>query len=166
MASVSSIGFYSMARGNLLGAGHIFRALPPQERDINPCIQFLLAFAVEGYFKALLAKKNYTEKQLRGIGHDLRAAMQEVEDCGLVLPEPTKVSFVVDNFAGGHLNRDYRYLGETNANGVTMVYPRTAFAALVPLDEAVFGVVQADINEEELQLGLRITLAWQGVPPL
>lgn len=155
-----------MARGNLLGAGHIFRALPAQERDINPCIQFLLAFAVEGYFKALLAQKNYTEKQLREIGHDLKAAMYEVEDYGIVLPERSKLEFVVENFAEGHLKLHYRYLGQTNTGGVTMVYPRTAFAALVPLDETVFGVVQADINEEELQLGLPITSAWQGVPPL
>lgn len=164
--SVTAIGFYSMARGNLLGAGHIFRALPAQERNKNPCIQFLLGFAVEGFLKAFLAKKNYTQKQLRGIGHNLQAAMQEVEDNGFVLRERSQLLFVVDKLALGHLELQYRYLGASRTGGMTMVYPRTAFDALIPLDKAVFEVVQSDINDEEMQLGLPITTAWQGVPPL
>lgn len=164
--AVSSIGFYSMARGNLLGARHIFRALPTQEQNINPCIQFLLGFAIEGYLKAFLAQNKFTLKQLLGIGHNLKAAMQAVEDHGIVLPERSKLCFVVDHMAVGHLKLQYRYLDGSPTGSMTLVYPRTAFEALVPLDKAVFEVLQADINEEEMQLGLSITTTWHDVPPL
>lgn len=165
----NAVGLYSAARGYLLGAGHIFRALPVAERNINPCIQFLLGFAVECFLKAYLAYTGYAEKQLRAIGHDLVLAMQTAETEGLVLPDQSQVRFVVDCLAPGHLRQHYRYLlhnPDGSIRPLTMVYPRTAFEALCPLDETMFRLIQADINGEEKRLGLPVTIAWPGIPPL
>ena len=167
---VSPVGYYSMARGNLIGASHIYRALPTeQERNINPCIQFLLGFTVEGYFKALLAHKNYKLHQLIAIGHNLKKAMQKAGDEGIALPGYPKLKFVVDNLALGHLKHHYRYL-PSNPDGsdkeFTMVYPSLAFEALAPLDEIVFKEIQAEINADESRLGLPTTTNWPGAPML
>lgn len=163
---VPPFGFYSMARSNLQGALRIATTMNPAQRDRDTCIQFLLGFVAEGYFKAFLAHGGMSEEGLRKIGHNLIKARDEAMAHGLPIGELHQLRFVVETLQAGHKQFHYRYLPD-NLDGsekqFALVLPMLAFDALKLLDQAVFPFLRPEINRELTRQGREELQAWPGV---
>ena len=164
---VTSGGYYNMARYNLLGAQRIaFSHSIVGERNSDPCIQFLLGWALEGFFKVYLAHKGYKGVQLRKIGHDLVQAREATMKEGLLIEQYGTLKFVVETLHPAHLKFYYRYFPsnpDRSAKTFQFVMPDIAFPVVGHLDEMVFPFVQAELNADEIRLGRSPTMKWPGL---
>ncbi len=168
---VPPFGYYAMARSNLESAKRIDSTHGGHpRRNTDTALQFLFGWSAEGYLKAYLRGRGVDDGALKGIGHDLRQALDRATALGLALPWLDRVLVAVEILSPGHKVLFYRYL-PNNPDGTDMTFglilPDLAFDALDALDEAVLLSVRAEINADEQRQGRAPTLHWHGVgrPP-
>jgi|ERR1043165_340918 hypothetical protein len=138
---------YSTAKGNVQSA-YLIMANPdryqlPNDSSFYLSFHLLCGFAVELYLKAFLAKKGYSERELRSVAlrHDLNKLYELARAKGL---RPNGSKLLVDLLAAHHKSFEFRYMNRTSrflAFDLCTVF--TAFSAL---DAEVDNVVGASAS--------------------
>jgi hypothetical protein len=102
----------------------------------------LSGFAVELYFKALLAHKGYGETELKRMGHDL---VKLRDQCGCEGFYDTGADRLVELLAEKHKNFEYRYMKQTSEYHTMDL--RAIFFAFACLDRAIDTIIGASASK-------------------